>query len=403
MHLPLNPDPMKKSFFIILSFLIIFSCSKTTDRQTVDCSLYYDIPAPLVCSGAICQSDTCITYFNIWKELFLAKNQMSEEYFNNHVTICNTGTYEFSDQGILFELTYKFKVDWFETKFEEDFMIWLSPLYLKSNPNIDLPGSILLSKDQISSNMGNPFFAAPMNTISPIDHLSYSSRKEAILVMAGAAGVNDMCTSNLSIQYMNVDNPPIGHPVLTASATLNLEENKCVSGIMDLATDYLKVEHSACFITFCFTKGTNIILNNNVTKSIEKIKQGDRILSFNQKTMQIENDIVKQVDSVKHSDIVHITFSDRTVNDNTFDHPYYVKNKGWCSYKPLQTIQKYNINTKQLLTGDTCFKYQDKKLIEVKVKSIKEKSGEVMMYNISRLEKNKSFFANGILVSDEEN
>jgi hypothetical protein len=92
-----------------------------------------------------------------------------------------------------------------------------------------------------------------------------------------------------------------------------------------------------------------------------------------------------------------------TANDNTSDHPYYVKTKGWCSYKPLQTTQKYNIKAKQLLTGDTCFKYQDMKLIEVQVKNIKEYSGEVMTYNISRLEKNKSFFANGILVSDEEN
>lgn len=394
---------MKSSIFIFLLILFIFSCSKTVDRNPVDCSLYYDIPVPLVCSGAICQSDTCMTYFNIWKELFLAKNQMTEEYFNNHITICNTSAYKVPDQGMQFTLAYKFKIDWFETKFEEDFMIWLTPLYLQNNPDINLPVNVPLSKDQISENIGNPFFATPMNTISPIDHINYSSRQEAIMAMAIAAGVNDMCTSNLSVQYMNVDNPQRGHPVLTASATLDREDNKCVSGIMDLATDYIKVEHIDCMITFCFRKGTRIALDKNVSKSIEKIKRGDRILSFNQKTMQIEEDNVEEVDSVRHSDIVHITFSDMTTNDNTSDHPYYVKNKGWCSYKPLQTIQKYNIKAKQLLSGDTCFKYQDKILTEVTVKSIKENSGEVMTYNISRLEKNKSFFANGILVSDEEN
>jgi hypothetical protein len=225
---------MNKSFCICLFLLFIFSCSKTVDRKTADCSQYNDIvPPPLVCSGAICQSDTCITYFNIWKELFLAKNQMTEEYFNNHITMCNTSTYKVPDQGMQFDLAYKFKIDWFETKFEENFMIWLTPLYLQNNPDINLPVNALLSKDQISQNVGNPFFATPMNTISPIDHIHYSSRQQAILAMATAAGVNDMCTSNLSIQYMNVDNPPIGHPVLTASATVNQEENKCVSGEMD--------------------------------------------------------------------------------------------------------------------------------------------------------------------------
>jgi hypothetical protein len=302
-----------------------------------------------------------------------------------------------------FALEYKFKIDWFETKFEEDFMILLTPLYLQDNPDISLPVNILLSKDQISENIGNSFFATPMNTISPIDHLNYSSKQEAIMALATAAGVNDMCTSNLSIQYMNVDNPQIGHPVLTASATVNMEENKCVSGIMDLSTDYLDVEHIACMITFCFTKGTSIVIDNNVSKLIEKIKQGDRILSVNQKTMKIENDIVKQIDSVKHSDIVHITFSDLSSNDNTADHPYFVKDKGWCSFRPLQTTQKYNLKAKQLMVGDTCFKYQDNKLIEVRVKDIKEHSGEVMTYNISQLERNKTYFANGILVSNEEN
>jgi hypothetical protein len=394
---------MKKTILISLSILIVFSCSKTADRKTVDCSQYYDIlPPPLVCNGTICQSDTCITYFNIWKELFLAKNQMTEEYFNNHITICNTSANTDQYQGIQFALTYKFKIDWFETKFEENFMIWLTPLYLQNNPDINLPVNTLLSKDQVSQYMGNPFFATPMEIISSIEHLNYSSRQAAIMAMAANAGVNDMCTSNLSVQYMNVDNPMIGHPVLTASATVNWEDNKCVSGIMDLATDYIKVEHIACMITFCFGKGTSIVMDNNISKSIEKIKPGDRILSYNQMTSRLEEDIVKQVDSVRHSDIVHITFSDMTTNNNTFDHPYYVKNKGWCSYKPLQTSQKYTIKAKQLLSGDTCFKYQDKKLIEVTIKNIKETPGDVITYNISRLEKNKSFLANGIVVSDEE-
>jgi hypothetical protein len=394
---------MKNSILISLSILLIFSCSKTADRKTVDCSQYYDIlPTPLACNGTICQSDTCITYFNIWKELFLAKNQMTEEYFNNHITICNTSANTVPDQGLQFFLTYKFKIDWFETKFDEDFMIWLTPLYITNNPDINLPVNTLLSKDQVSQNIGNPFFATPINILSSIEHLNYSSRQAAIMAMAAAAGVNDMCTSDLSLQYTNEEHLPIGHPLLTASATLNYEENKCLYGVMDLSTDYIKTEKSVCFIPFCFTKGTGIASVNNASTSIEKIKPGDKILSFNQKTRQIEEDIVKQVDSVRHSELIHITFKDMTSNDNTYDHPYYVKNKGWCSYKPLQTNQKYNIKAKQLTVGDTCFKYQDNKLIEVTVKSIQENPGEVMTYNVSRLEKNKSFFANGILVSDEE-
>jgi len=383
-------------------FLIIFSCSKKDEFLKVDCSYNMDLISPLPCLGSICQSDTCKTYFGIWKELFLAKNKMTEDYFNNHITICNTATYKYANQGFFFELDYKLKIDWFETKFNEGFLIWLLPSYLQNNTAIDLPANILLSKDQISANINNPFFSDLQHTISSIDHLNYSSRQDAVLVLAHAAGVNNMCSNYLSVQYQDAVNSPIGHPILNASAALSGEKNQCVSGTMDLATDYVEVAKGACFITFCFTEGTKIIQDNIHTKSIKKIKTGDTILSFNLKSMKIEKDIVRQIDSVKHMDIVHISFSDLTENDNTSDHPYWVKNKGWCSYKPSQTELKYNLKTKQLQVGDTCLKIKDNELSEVRARNITENPGEVMTYNISRLERNKTYFANGILVSNEQ-
>jgi hypothetical protein len=334
--------------------------------------------------------------------MFLAKNQMTEDYFNKHITICNTATYKYTNQGFQFELAYKLNIDWFETKFEEGFMIWLYPSYLRNNPAISLPSNILLSKDQISANISNPFFSDLLHTISSIDHLNYSSRQEALLVLAHAGGVNSMCSSTIGVQYKDAPNPPIGHPLLIAVAAISWKNNQCVSGTMDLASDYLEMSRNACMITFCFTEASNIALDKDHSKSIKRIKTGDRILSVNPETMKIENDIVKQIDSVKHNDIVHISFSDLTENDNTSDHPYWVKNKGWCSYKPSQTEQKYNLKTKQLQIGDTCLKYQHHQLIEVRIKNITEKPGEVMTYNISRLEKNKTYFANGILASDEQ-
>jgi hypothetical protein len=61
------------------------------------------------------------------------------------------------------------------------------------------------------------------------------------------------------------------------------------------------------------------------------------------------------------------------------------------------------LHTNQLLAGDTCFKFRNNKLTEVLIKEITENPGEVMTYNISRLKTNKSYFANGILVSNEQN
>lgn len=391
---------MRTIAFVCILFLVIFSCSKTKDLEIIDCSDSLP-PAPLDFTGSICQSDTCSTYLGIWKELFLATNKMTEEYFSKHITVYNVATYKYANQGIQFELSYKLSIDWFEAQFNEGFMIWLFPSYLLSNPTINLPGNVLLSSDQIRVNINNPYFGYAIHKISSIDHLNYSTRQGAIRTLAYAGGVNNFCASSLNIQYQSTKDIPAGHPILTASAALNWEENKCISGTMDLASEYLSVKRSYCMISFCFTPGTFIAQKGNQVKPIERIQIDDTILSVDQQTMNVETDIVKQVDSVRHNDIVHISFSDGTLNNNTFDHPYFVKSKGWSSYKPLLSQQNYNIKTKQLLVGDTCFKFRDSKLTEVLVKSIKENIGEVMTYNITRLEKNKTYFANGLLVSNE--
>ena len=100
--------------------------------------------------------------------------------------------------------------------------------------------------------------------------------------------------------------------------------------------------------------------------------------------------------------MVRLTFSDSTININTSDHPYFAKGKGWSSFSPSETLQKYKIETRQLQIGDICYKYMNNKLTEVRIKVISENPGEFMTYNLSRLAKNNSFFANGILVSNEE-
>jgi hypothetical protein len=394
---------MKKSISISLLFLIIFSCSKPNDHLTSDCSHFSQSSAPIVCDGLICQSDTCQTYLGIWKEIFLAKNQMTQEYFDNHITLCNTGTFRNTQQGTLFYLSYKITIDWFEVKFEEEnFLILLSTTYTQQYPELGLPNNILLSKDQIKGQINNTFFSSPIPTITSVNHLIYPTKQEAAKALAVASGVNSMCSITINLKYPDGTEMTAGHPLLESNGVLNWDEDKCVGGKMDLLTGDIAVDNYGCRpILFCFTTGTNIIQYNHMTKPIEKIKTGDTILSVNQETMRIEKDIVKQIDSVRHKDIVHILFSDLTENNNTFDHPYYVKNKGWCSYRPLETLQKYNLKTKHLLIGDTCLKYKDNKLVEVKIKNITENSGEVMTYNISRLERNKSYFANGILVSNE--
>ncbi|MCW3788353.1 hypothetical protein OM075_17930 [Marinilabiliaceae bacterium AAT] len=102
-----------------------------------------------------------------------------------------------------------------------------------------------------------------------------------------------------------------------------------------------------------------------------------------------------------HENLVQISFSNKLVNTNTQDHPYYVKNKGWCSVDPLQSEKRYRLPTTKLEIGDKCLVYQKGKLKKVKVTSVVQQEGSVKTYNLTLLKFGNSYFANGILVNNE--
>jgi hypothetical protein len=146
---------------------------------------------------------------------------------------------------------------------------------------------------------------------------------------------------------------------------------------------------------FCFIAGT--IIDD---KNIEDIEIGDIIQSWNEQTNKIGTSKVVKLIQPVHDDMLVIRFSNDVVNENTFDHPYYVKDKGWCSYSPNLTKERYDIDTNLLEVGDVCYFNNDGELEEVEISFIKENWGEVQTY-IFELDNNYTFFANGILTHNK--
>lgn len=391
---------MKQISLISFLLLLLFSCEKKKDIMNTDCQGNPPALHPVTCNAALCQSDTCQTYLGIWKQLFIEKNHMSQEYYNDHITPCSSHVYKWAD-GFSFRISYKVKFDWVEVSESDQLIIWLHPSTAGLYPSLSLPRNTLLSKNQISSALTLMAFSSSLNTIDPLSRLKYSSFNEAMTDLADAAGIDNFCGSEIFYEGPHMVDPPAGHPFLRATATISERDNKCLSATIDLVTGEHEIQYYPCIIWFCFTEGTQIMLHNGSSKAIENISVNDTVLSVDMKTMKVEKDVVRKTDAVTHDNIISITFSDGTVNSNTSDHPYFIEGKGWCSYNPSQTLQKYNLDAKQLQPGDKCLKYAGDKLITVQVTRITEKPGAVKTYNISRLQKNSSYFANGILVSNE--
>ena len=150
----------------------------------------------------------------------------------------------------------------------------------------------------------------------------------------------------------------------------------------------------------CFVAGTKILIADGSTKNIEDIEVGDIVLSWNEDTNQLQSSKVVKLIQPVHDDMLVIRFSNDVINENTFDHPYYVKDKGWCSYSPTLTKERYDINSELLEVGDICYFNNGEELEEVEISSIKENWGEVQTY-IFELDNNYTFFANGILTHNK--
>lgn len=155
----------------------------------------------------------------------------------------------------------------------------------------------------------------------------------------------------------------------------------------------------------CFIAGTSIQMADGSEKSIEKIKQGDTILTYNIEKKKVERGEVKTISSPLHSNFIEITFNNKTINTNTWDHPYYVKDKGWSSYNPELTDKNYGLKVGSLMEGDVCLVYnaKTKTIKESKIISLKTIKEKLQTYNLTEVSKNNNFFANGILVHNKFN
>jgi len=154
--------------------------------------------------------------------------------------------------------------------------------------------------------------------------------------------------------------------------------------------------------TMCFVAGTKISMHDGTMKNIEDIVIGDTVLSWDEKTNEITRGNVSGLNQPLHDDMVNLTWGSIT-NKNTFDHPFYVKDKGWCSYAPDLTMERYSLfeTVEKLETGDICYYNSGIELKEIRLSNIEEEIGITQTYIFS-VETYDTFFANNILTHNKQ-
>jgi hypothetical protein len=161
--------------------------------------------------------------------------------------------------------------------------------------------------------------------------------------------------------------------------------------------------HGGVHTNFCLTGDTKIAMQNGSSLELSKLHTGDLVLSYNASTRQVESATVLEMKSVKHDNLMLLSFETAQVKI-TDDHPVWVKGKGWSSFNPERTMQYMKLDKVSLLQeGDICmFLDNNGQTGESRLMKAAELSGEFKTYTITKMSRNTMFFANGIIVGVEE-
>ena len=151
----------------------------------------------------------------------------------------------------------------------------------------------------------------------------------------------------------------------------------------------------------CLVSGTQITMADGAFKPIEGLKVGDKVMSLNSETQKLESSVIEGIESSIHCNLIRIEFSDGRILSCTPDHPVKLDDGKWSSFAPDKTVRDYQFqNVGQLKVSDKIWDVSSKEQVEIV--SIETHHKPQLTFTIVKLNRNKSFIANGVVVGTEE-
>ena len=160
----------------------------------------------------------------------------------------------------------------------------------------------------------------------------------------------------------------------------------------DTAISEIDFDGEGCL---CFAKGTMIAIPFG-EKAIENLAVGDKVLTLNAKTNKVEEAMVLELANRKHHNLYELDFENVKITV-TDDHPFYFDGK----YYSVIENNTYGVITETLIEGQKINCISNGKIQTIELKSIKKLDTCEETYTITKLDRNRLFFANGICVSIE--
>lgn len=210
---------------------------------------------------------------------------------------------------------------------------------------------------------------------------------------------NDLMVASSTTLATVTNNQPVWFS--GSVVTLNIEPDDVFVAGSDLNEINIStigsIVHNVKGCSWCCFVGSTLIATENGDVKIEDVNVGDMVYTYNFETQSKELKKVYNKVSPIQSQMVEVTFSNGTVNKNTTDHPYYTSEGGLVSYDPEITKKWFNGDVNKLTTETKCVTMTGE---VIDIVSLEESNNDTQTYTLY-VEDNHNFYANGVLVYDE--
>jgi len=148
----------------------------------------------------------------------------------------------------------------------------------------------------------------------------------------------------------------------------------------------------------CFTHDTEVTMADLSKKNINQIQVGDQILSYNPETQQHETNEVEELITRVNRMMYKYTLANGKEIRASYDHPFFVVGKGYCSMNPALTMNGYKslTNVQMVEVGDN-FVDKDNNSIQVDEIVRIDHFDTVYTFN-NKFKTSPNFYADGVLV-----
>lgn len=227
---------------LILFLLIISSCNKNEDSVT---NIVCDFEISLNDEENILSQEQTDFYFQIWKDFLLQKNNMSQSYFNEHITDITLASHEW-DGGITFRVYYIFNIDWINIKGSDKFMVKMNSSY-DIYRHLNIERDVFFNSAQIDFNIQQKI-KSEISFYNIEKSMEFDNCNEVYIAIKN--NINRTDFSMLSTGFYDGPNYPNegGDPYIHFTDIINSEENRCLEGTINLYSGKVIFNETPCII-----------------------------------------------------------------------------------------------------------------------------------------------------------